>query len=622
MVPIQVWAVCEGERPGPRDGGMAGGLQSPWGSTGPERPARAGARLAAGARLRWAAAGAAAGLVLVGGGRWAGLGAGGPPGGLLAVPAYLEPGASGPGASGPGAREQRGGAAGGGGAAGSSREVDGDTGWPAPPARPEGRSAKDSPAWDGFTFPGCQPEEWDERIRDMLAPWAEAGGIRRDTVWKGVREYGIGCVPMPGEDPLGCVRPSSTHAGVGLGFYKGKAYLLEDNLNFRTEAGQIVMGHLQNMLELEKLDIPDVEFLLFGTDASFDLSRKKTEEGQPRSAAEIPPVMHYCTYPDLFAELLVPGDFWFHIQDFDRRMAAFASEAAPISGAVARDFWKPWHEREEVLACNCGGYHRYDVDPEHPWRALGGQKGTETHCAPETDDSESQDLQCPSPRMYYENFLSQKWRPDLLKSQVLSNKLEEWDTVKYILFMDGITCSTRLQQYLNLGMSTFIEESGYQQYFQPLLKPWKHYVPVWNQTADQGPEDLVEKVELAKAHDAEAKALGENAYAFADSTFKPERRLCYWETLLKAYAHLQTTPPKKPDWAVRVRDHLTSRPGCGEVNGLHWHHYNEAYKVGAAYGKESWAPDSEFCHPAASAYDHVADPCPGGIDVLHGTCLA
>ena len=99
----------------------------------------------------------------------------------------------------------------------------------------------------------------------------------------------IGCVPVPGEDPLGCVRPSSTHAGVGVGFYKGKAYLLEDNLNFRTEAGQIVMGHLQNMLDLEKLEIPDVEFLLFGTDASFDLSRKKTEEGQPRSVAEIPP---------------------------------------------------------------------------------------------------------------------------------------------------------------------------------------------------------------------------------------------------------------------------------------------------------------------------------------------
>ena len=582
------------------------------GSAGPERPPRAagggGARLGAGGRLRWAAAGAAAGLVLVGGARWAGMGAGSPPGGLLAagvpVPAGLGGGERADADAHPPME-----------ATDSSREGAGDGGWPAPPPRPAGGSTKHSPAWEGFTFPGCQPEEWDERIRDMLAPWAEGGGIRRETVWKGIREYGIGCVPMPGEDPLVCVRPTgSRRAGVGGGFYGGKAYLLEDNLDFRGEAGQIVMGHLQKMLELEQRDIPNVEFLLFGTDASQDLSRKRDDEGQPRSAAEMPPVMHYCTYPDLFAELLVPGDFWFHFQDFDKRMAA---QTDPISGSPL----KPWHEREEVLACNCGGYHRFDVDPEHPWRALGGEKGAETPCSPEGDDAEPQFLQCPSPRLYYENFLSQKWRPDLLKSEYLSRVLEEWDKVKYILFMDGITCSTRLQQYLNLGFSTFIAESGYQQYFQPFLEPWKHYVPVWNQTADQGPEDLVEKVELAKAHDAEAKAVGENAYAFADSTFKPERRLCYWETLLKAYAHLQTTPPKKPGWAVRVRDHLTSRPGCGEVNGLNWYQYNEAYGVGAEHGKPRWAPNSEFCHPAATAYDHVVDPCPGGFDVLVGNCL-
>ena len=89
--------------------------------------------------------------------------------------------------------------------------------------------------------------------------------------------------------------------------------------------------------------------------------------------------------------------------------------------------------------------------------------------------------------------------------------------------------------------------------------------------------------------------------------------------------------PRAPDrsrlstYPVRVRDHLTSRPGCGEVNGLNWHPYNEAHWVGAEHSwffGPRWSPGSEFCHPAASAYDHVADPCPGGIDVLHGTCLA
>ena len=145
----------------------------------------------------------------------------------------------------------------------------------------------------------------------MLAPWAEGGGIRREAVWEGIREYGIGCIPKPSEGPLECERTvkDENRAGVGLGFYDGKAYLLEDNLDMLDEAGQIVMGSFHVMLELEKLNIPDVEFFLVGTDASHDLTRKNDAKGQPRSAAEMPPVMHYCTHPNLFSEVLVPGDY-------------------------------------------------------------------------------------------------------------------------------------------------------------------------------------------------------------------------------------------------------------------------------------------------------------------------
>ena len=60
-----------------------------------------------------------------------------------------------------------------------------------------------------------------------------------------------------------------------------------------------------------------------------------------------------------------------------------------------------------------------------------------------------------------------------------------------------------------------------------------------------------------------------------------------------------------------MRDHLTSRPGCGEVNGLNWHPYNEAYGVGAEHSRffgPRRSPDSEFCHPAATACDHAVDP--------------
>ena len=602
---------------------MAGGPLR--GAAGAARPPRARGRPVRDGRLLCTVlVAAAAALVLANGVRWRRAGAGSRPGGRVAAGGQSKAPEFSTSILGAGGAQD---AAYPRGAAGGEEPAGSDGGgWPSAPAKPAGRSTKDSPAWDGFTFPGCQPEEWDERIRTMLAPWAEGGGIRREAVWEGIREYGIGCIPKPGEGPLECERTvkDENRAGVGLGFYDGKAYLLEDNLDMLDEAGQIVMGSFHVMLELEKLNIPDVEFFLVGTDASHDLSRKKDAKGQPRSAAEMPPVMHYCTHPDLFSEVLVPGDYWFHVQNFDERMAKFAVRMDRTS--LHYDPPKLWYEREEVLGCNCGGhYHRHEVDTEHPWRALGGQKGAETICAT-NDQTRPGPGPCSGPRSYYESFLSQEWRPDLLKSNYFLTDMERWHKIKYILFMDGITCSTRLQQYLMLGFSTFVAESGYQQYFQPFLEPWKHYVPVWNQTADQGPEDLVDKVELAKAHDEEARALGENAFAFANITFKPERRLCYWETLLKAYAHLQTTPPKKPGWALRVRDHVTSRPGCGEVSKGYWHWYDEAYKVGPDYNKRPWSPDSAFCHPDATAYDSVVDPCPGGLyeenpGETWGTCV-
>ena len=464
------------------------------------------------------------------------------------------------------------------------------------------RDAKERDAWKDFDFPKCQPEEWDERIRSMLAPWARVGGIDRKDLLEAVRDRGYGCFPTPEQKPLEC-EEEGTGVGVGVGFYGGEAYFLADNMTFRGEAGQIVMGHLHMMLELEGRNIPDVEFLLQGTDASFPPDQREKEKPRQQSKTK-PPVMHYCTYPDLFDELLVPGDWWFMVQNFDEHMLAYDPDKA-----------KPWSEREEVLACNCGGYHRYDVDPDRRWRGLGGIEGYKLRCPDKTlEDKAALDFElqrdfCPSPRLYYENYLAREWRPDILKSDYLSRNLSQWDEVKYILFLDGITCSTRLQQYLNLGMSTFIEQSGYQQYYQHFMEPWKHYVPVWNQS---GPADLVDKVEWAKSHDLEAKALGENAFDFARETFKPERRLCYWESLLRAYAHLQKSPPEKPPWAVRVRDHLYSRPGCHEIEGASWSYYNDAYKVGPKHGKEPWAPRSEFCHPAAQGYDDVADPRPAG----------
>ena len=61
-------------------------------------------------------------------------------------------------------------------------------------------------------------------------------------------------------------------------------------------------------------------------------------------------------------------------------------------------------------------------------------------------------------------------------------------------------------------------QEGYRQWYYDRIRPWEHFVPVKSDMSD-----LIEKIEWARSHDAEAQAIAANGRAFARSmTFESE----------------------------------------------------------------------------------------------------
>lgn len=80
---------------------------------------------------------------------------------------------------------------------------------------------------------------------------------------------------------------------------------------------------------------------------------------------------------------------------------------------------------------------------------------------------------------------------------------------KYLVQVDGHVSAFRLSWMLQSKSTILLVESteNYLLWFQPLLKPWRHYVPV---KADMS--DLEEKIQWCISHDSESKKIAERAY--------------------------------------------------------------------------------------------------------------
>jgi hypothetical protein len=87
---------------------------------------------------------------------------------------------------------------------------------------------------------------------------------------------------------------------------------------------------------------------------------------------------------------------------------------------------------------------------------------------------------------------------------------EEQSHYKYILHLDGNVGAYRLAQWMLLGSTILLQESGSTLWFQYHMKPWTHYVPINDEL-----NDLIEKIKWCQTHETECRTMAHNARTLA-----------------------------------------------------------------------------------------------------------
>eukprot|EP00271_Cylindrocystis_brebissonii_P014606 TRINITY_DN3600_c0_g1_i1.p1 TRINITY_DN3600_c0_g1~~TRINITY_DN3600_c0_g1_i1.p1 ORF type:complete len:524 (-),score=75.32 TRINITY_DN3600_c0_g1_i1:624-2195(-) len=116
---------------------------------------------------------------------------------------------------------------------------------------------------------------------------------------------------------------------------------------------------------------------------------------------------------------------------------------------------------------------------------------------------------------------------------------------KYEIGVDGGVGTCRTCGLLLSNQAMIRQASGFEQFFEPMLKPMVHYIPTEHHF-----QDLAGRVRWARSHDKEVKQMVRNANEVAQWACTWEGRTLYWAIALAKYAtnvQSRTLKVKKPD---------------------------------------------------------------------------
>ena len=129
--------------------------------------------------------------------------------------------------------------------------------------------------------------------------------------------------------------------------------------------------------------------------------------------------------------------------------------------------------------------------------------------------------------------------PDLVDAAHDYVPLLQQEEYRYQIIAEGhCGWSDRLRLALFMGPLLLMQESSCREFYGLGLEPWVHYVPVADNL-----QDLRERVEWARAHEADAEAIAARAQALAARLHLHEIS-CFWWQLLANLAALQDFEPR------------------------------------------------------------------------------
>ena len=136
-------------------------------------------------------------------------------------------------------------------------------------------------------------------------------------------------------------------------------------------------------------------------------------------------------------------------------------------------------------------------------------------------------------------------------------RIEHHARYRYLLQLDGHTCSWRFQYLLATNSPVLKQSSYFWEFYYGALAPGVHYVPFWTTSATDV-LDVLANVSHPSS-DARMRRVARAGQAFVHRHLNAHARQCYWRALLALYTKRLREPPRLGDWPAAQRANMR---GC------------------------------------------------------------
>ncbi|KAJ7676674.1 glycosyl transferase family 90-domain-containing protein [Mycena polygramma] len=260
------------------------------------------------------------------------------------------------------------------------------------------------------------------------------------------------------------------------------------------------------------------------TELANDASAFMLSSASTQFTTELYPLLSVAKISPCFADILVPSEFYYSDSRWAPRYA-YPDDIA-WEAKIPRLYWRGKSSGGQISGSNYRAFPRFravDIGRVHP------------------------DLMDVAISGFHDSLCGAHCDAAKIKAEYditgASVPREEVYRYKYVLDIDGNSFSGRYLGLLRSGSLVF-KSTVFEEYFSDWLRPFVHYIPVLPDLSD-----LVQRIEWAIAHNAEARAIQEAGQAMAERVLTDVQNDCYFSAVLLEWARLQS-------WAENV-----SRPG-------------------------------------------------------------
>ena len=111
--------------------------------------------------------------------------------------------------------------------------------------------------------------------------------------------------------------------------------------------------------------------------------------------------------------------------------------------------------------------------------------------------------------------------------------MSEWGKYKYLLVTEGWTFVGKLANVLALGSVVLMPQSVYRQYFEDLLVPGEHFVPLWTRKRD----DVLDVLKWLESHQEKARSIAKAGRDIACMALVASERDAWWDEFVTSAAN-------------------------------------------------------------------------------------